>query len=115
VRAAIPQTSPLAKAEFTTIRQRLIKIGARVIEHPQATIADWSSLPPWGNPRGMRGGAVMRGPVRAGSSAGRRDHPGKLPSRQAAVVAGMGPKPASPAAKNRKTFAASADMQRRPR
>jgi hypothetical protein len=33
VRAAIPQTSPLAKAEFMTIRQRLIKIGARVIEH----------------------------------------------------------------------------------
>ena len=33
VRAAIPQTSPLATAEFTTIRQRLIKIGARVIEH----------------------------------------------------------------------------------
>jgi hypothetical protein len=33
VRAAIPQASPLAKAEFTTIRQRLIKIGARVIEH----------------------------------------------------------------------------------
>src|SRR3974390_1681364 len=33
VRAAIPRTSPLAKAEFTTIRQRLIKIGARVIEH----------------------------------------------------------------------------------
>jgi hypothetical protein len=33
VRAAIPQTDPLAKAEFATIRQRLIKIGARVIEH----------------------------------------------------------------------------------
>jgi hypothetical protein len=33
VRAAIPQTSPLASCEFTTIRQRLIKIGARVIEH----------------------------------------------------------------------------------
>jgi len=33
VRAAIPQASPLAKAEFTTIRERLIKIGARVIEH----------------------------------------------------------------------------------
>jgi hypothetical protein len=32
VRAAIPQTDPLAKAEFTTIRERLIKIGARVIE-----------------------------------------------------------------------------------
>ena len=33
VRAAIPTTSPLASAEFATIRQRLIKIGARVIEH----------------------------------------------------------------------------------
>jgi hypothetical protein len=29
VRAAIPRTSPLASAEFTTIRERLIKIGAR--------------------------------------------------------------------------------------
>ena len=33
VRAAIPQTDPLATAEFATIRERLIKIGARVIEH----------------------------------------------------------------------------------
>ena len=33
VRAAIPRTSPLAKCEFATIRERLIKIGARVIEH----------------------------------------------------------------------------------
>jgi len=33
VRAAVPQTSPLATAEFATIRERLIKIGARVIEH----------------------------------------------------------------------------------
>jgi hypothetical protein len=33
VRAAIPKTSPLATAEFATIRARLIKIGARVIEH----------------------------------------------------------------------------------
>jgi hypothetical protein len=33
VRAAIPQTSPLASCEFTTLRERLIKIGARVIEH----------------------------------------------------------------------------------
>jgi len=33
VRAAIPKTSSLAKAEFATIRERLIKIGARVIEH----------------------------------------------------------------------------------
>ncbi len=33
VRAAIPRTDPLAKAEFATIRKRLIKIGARIIEH----------------------------------------------------------------------------------
>ena len=33
VRVAIPQTSPLANAEFATIRERLMKIGARVIEH----------------------------------------------------------------------------------
>jgi len=33
VRDAIPKTDPLAKAEFNTLRQRLIKIGARVIEH----------------------------------------------------------------------------------
>ena len=33
VRSAIPETSPLASAEFATIRERLIKIGARVVEH----------------------------------------------------------------------------------
>jgi len=33
VRAAIPQSSPLARAEFATIRDRLIRIAARVIEH----------------------------------------------------------------------------------
>lgn len=33
VRAAIPRANPLANAEFATIRERLIKIGARVIEH----------------------------------------------------------------------------------
>jgi hypothetical protein len=32
VRAAIPRTSLLAGAEFATIQERLIKIGARVIE-----------------------------------------------------------------------------------
>jgi Transposase DDE domain group 1 len=35
VRAAIPATSVLAKAEFATIRERLLKVGARVIEHLQ--------------------------------------------------------------------------------
>ena len=33
VRAAVPRTNPLAGCEFATIRERLIKIGARVIEH----------------------------------------------------------------------------------
>jgi Transposase DDE domain group 1 len=33
VRAAIPRANPLAGSEFATIRDRLIKIGARVIEH----------------------------------------------------------------------------------
>src|SRR6516164_9875776 len=33
VRSAIPKTNPLAKAEFATIRERLMKIGGRVIEH----------------------------------------------------------------------------------
>jgi hypothetical protein len=33
VRAAIPKADPFATAEFATIRDRLIKIGARVIEH----------------------------------------------------------------------------------
>jgi Transposase DDE domain group 1 len=33
VRDAIPQTNPLAKAEFATIRERLFKMGARIIEH----------------------------------------------------------------------------------
>jgi hypothetical protein len=33
VRAAIPQTDPLAKAECATIRERLIKTGARIIGH----------------------------------------------------------------------------------
>jgi hypothetical protein len=33
VLSAIPDDNPLVKAEFTTIRERLIKVGARVIEH----------------------------------------------------------------------------------
>ena len=33
LRARLPASSPLARAEFATLRQRLIKIGARVIEH----------------------------------------------------------------------------------
>ena len=37
MRTAIPQTDPLAKVEFTTIRGRLIKISARMIEHMART------------------------------------------------------------------------------
>jgi hypothetical protein len=33
LRAAIPRSNPLAGCEFATIRERLIKMGARVIEH----------------------------------------------------------------------------------
>ena len=33
MRVAIPPAHPLARAEFATIRERLIKIGARIIEH----------------------------------------------------------------------------------
>jgi len=33
-----PAASPLAKAEFATIRERLIKIGARVIAHTRIRI-----------------------------------------------------------------------------
>jgi hypothetical protein len=33
LRAAVPKTSVLTKAEFATIRLRLLKIGARVVEH----------------------------------------------------------------------------------
>jgi Transposase DDE domain group 1 len=32
MRSAIPPTNPLARCEFATLRERLIKIGARVIE-----------------------------------------------------------------------------------
>jgi hypothetical protein len=32
LRDAVPAANPLAKAEFTTLRQRLIKLGARVVE-----------------------------------------------------------------------------------
>jgi hypothetical protein len=33
MRSAVPEHHPLAKAEFVSIRERLLKIGARVIEH----------------------------------------------------------------------------------
>jgi hypothetical protein len=46
VRAAIPQASPLASAEFTTIRERLIKIGARaeVRNEPRASAPSSGSV-----------------------------------------------------------------------
>jgi len=50
VRAAIPQTDPLAKAEFATIRERLIKIGARIIDHAARIRIQLPTLCP-GEPR----------------------------------------------------------------
>ena len=36
VRNVIPQSTPLARAEFETLRLRLLNIGARVVERPPA-------------------------------------------------------------------------------
>ena len=48
VRAAVPKTSALAKAEFATIRARLIKIAARVIEYgARVRVVLPSSCPEW--------------------------------------------------------------------
>jgi hypothetical protein len=33
LRSPLPSTSPLVRGEFTTLRLRLIKVGARIIEH----------------------------------------------------------------------------------
>src|SRR5260370_24722486 len=57
VRAAIPQTAPLAKAEVATIRERLLKIGARVIEH----LARIRIQPPTTCPEGALFGTVALG------------------------------------------------------
>ena len=62
VRAAIPQTSPLATAEFATIRERLIKIGARVIEH----VARIRVQLPTSCPEGALFRAVALGLLRSG-------------------------------------------------
>jgi hypothetical protein len=62
VRAAIPRTSPLASAEFATIRERLIKIGARVIER----IARIRVQLPTSCPEGALFRAVALGLMRSG-------------------------------------------------
>jgi Transposase DDE domain group 1 len=48
VRAAIPKASPLASAEFATIRQRLIKIGARVSTLRASRVASHDPVGPNG-------------------------------------------------------------------
>jgi hypothetical protein len=55
VRAAIPQTSPLAKAEFATIRERLIKIAERMIEHAARILPS-----SWARPNADRGTSIPR-------------------------------------------------------
>ena len=62
LRAAIPRTNPLANAEFATIRDRLIKIGARVIEH----IARIRVQLPTSCPEGALFRAVALGLMRSG-------------------------------------------------
>jgi hypothetical protein len=69
VRTAIPRTSPLGSAEFATIRERLIKIGARVIEH----IARIRVHLPTSCPEGALFRTVALGLLRSGPlAAGRR-------------------------------------------
>jgi Transposase DDE domain group 1 len=62
VRSAIPQTNPLARCEFATLRERLIKIGARVIEH----IARIRVQLPTSCPEGALFRAVTLGLMRSG-------------------------------------------------
>jgi hypothetical protein len=62
VRDAIPEPQPLARAEFTTLRLKLIKVAARVIEtatrvriafaasHPQAEL--FAGIARWFQPAG---------------------------------------------------------------
>ena len=62
VRAAIPPAHPLARAEFATIRERLIKIAARVIEH----VARIRIQLPTSCPEGALFRAVALGLMRSG-------------------------------------------------
>src|SRR5262249_39430158 len=65
VRAAIPPAHPLARAEFATIRERLIKIAARVIEH----VARIRIQLPTSCPEGALFRTVALGLMRSGPSA----------------------------------------------
>ena len=71
VRSAIPQTSPLARCEFATwahrlmatLRERLIKIGARVIEHIARILVQLpTSCPEGGLFRAVALGLMPSGP-----------------------------------------------------
>ena len=62
VRAAIPLADPLAGAEFATIRERVFKIGARVIEH----VARIRITLPTNFPQAALFGTLARGLMPAG-------------------------------------------------
>jgi hypothetical protein len=63
VRAAIPKTNPLASCEFATLRERLIKIGARVIEHiARIRVQLPTSCPEGGLYRAVALGLMRSGP-----------------------------------------------------
>src|SRR5262249_43318254 len=73
VRAAIPPAHPLARAEFATIRERLIKIAARVIEHvARIRIQLPTSCPDGALFRTVALGLMRSGPWTAGQWAPRR-------------------------------------------
>ncbi len=46
LRDAIPKPQPLARAEFTTLRMRLIKIGARIAETASRVRIAFAAAPP---------------------------------------------------------------------
>jgi hypothetical protein len=79
VRAAISQTDPLAKAELAIFRERLIRVGARVIEHTARLRRQW--------PTGFPEGALFR----ALATACRPDSRQERPQTRAFSIQTLGP------------------------
>ena len=68
LRDAVPRTMPLASAEFATLRLRLLKIGARVVEKAAASAS--TSRPPAPTPPSSacsQGASPQQGPDRRGA------------------------------------------------
>src|SRR5262245_62596105 len=86
LRDAIPKAHALAKAEFATIRLRLIKLGARVIETASITHSPRlrCRLPRGRSHQASRHYHQSRRTVKAGAVAAPSNHPGN-PQRVAKV------------------------------